>query len=311
LLGSAVVGLAGGIAPVPAFAASRRPADGAGALPMPEPVDQLPPALPVQDAARVLMDRGWLFHEGDVEPAPLDTHNATYLSVKAGNARGAAAVDYDDSDWQAVDLPHDWASFQPFVKTANVAQGYRPRGIGWYRRSFRLDPALRGRRIELEFGGIATFATIWVNGSVVSHNFSGYNAVRIDLTPFARFGDEANVVAVRVDAEAMEGWWYEGAGLYRHVWLGDYAPVSIATDGVHCDPRKTDGRWHVPVVATLTSIAPADSAVTVEARLLDPQGKIVAQGQAQATVPTFDQATAALDLPMADPMLWSVERPTL
>ena len=80
---------------------------------------------------------------------------------------------------------------------------------------------------------------------------------------------------------------------------------------MHCDPRKTDGRWHVPVTATLTSIAPADSAVTVEARLLDPQGKVVAQGQAQATVPTFDEARATLDLPVADPTLWSVERPTL
>ncbi len=257
------------------------------------------------------MDRGWLFHEGDIEPAPLDSHNATYISVKAGNARGAAAVDYDDSDWQAVDLPHDWASFQPFVKTANVAQGYRPRGIGWYRRSFRLDPALQGRRIELEFGGVATFATIWVNGSVVAHNFSGYNAIRIDLTPFARFGDEPNIVAVRVDAEAMEGWWYEGAGLYRHVWLADYAPVSIATDGVHCDPRKAADGWHIPVTATLTSIAPVDSAVTVEARLLDPQGKVVAQGQVPASVPSLDEASATLDLRVTDPMLWSIERPTL
>ncbi|KTW02607.1 beta-galactosidase GalA [Sphingomonas sanguinis] len=311
LLGSAVVGLAGGIAPVRAFAAKGSPADGAGALPMPAPTNALPAALPVQDAARVLMDRGWLFHEGDIEPAPLDSHNATYISVKAGNARGAAAVDYDDSDWQAVDLPHDWASFQPFVKTANVAQGYRPRGIGWYRRSFRLDPALQGRRIELEFGGVATFATIWVNGSVVAHNFSGYNAIRIDLTPFARFGDEPNIVAVRVDAEAMEGWWYEGAGLYRHVWLADYAPVSIATDGVHCDPRKAADCWHIPVTATLTSIAPVDSAVTVEARLLDPQGKVVAQGQVTASVPSLEEASATLDLRVTDPMLWSIERPTL
>ena len=178
LLGSAVVGLAGGIAPVPAFAANRRPADGAGALPMPEPVDQLPPALPVQDAARVLMDRGWLFHEGDIEPAPLDTHNATYLSVKAGNARGAAAVDYDDSDWQAVDLPHDWASFQPFVKTANVAQGYRPRGIGWYRRSFRLDPRLRGRRIELES---AASRPLRPSGSMAA----SFRTISPAITPFA------------------------------------------------------------------------------------------------------------------------------
>ncbi|WP_446705216.1 hypothetical protein, partial [Aeromonas veronii] len=84
--------------------------------------------------------------------------------------------------------------------------------------------------------------------------------------------------------------------------------VSIATDGVHCDPRKTDKGWHVPVTATLTSIIETDSAVTVEARLLDPQGRVVAQGQAQATVPALDEGTATLDLPVPDPVLWSVER---
>lgn len=242
LLGCAVVGLTGGIAPVRAFAATQGRADRAGALPMPAPTDQPPAALPVQDAARVLMDRGWLFHAGDIEPTPLDSHNATYISVKAGNARGAAAVDYDDSDWQTVDLPHDWASFQPFEKTANVAQGYRPRGIGWYRRSFRLDPVLAGRRIELEFGGIATFATIWVNGSVVAHNFSGYNAIRIDLTPFARFGDEPNIVAVRVDAEAMEGGGMKArASIAMSGWRITHPSRSPATACIAIRARRTRG----------------------------------------------------------------------
>ena len=200
-----------------------------GALPMPAPARDLPEALPVQDPNRTLLERGWLFHPGDIAPPPATTHEATYLLAKAGNAPGAAAMTYDDSDWQAVRVPHDWASFQPFVASANVSQGYRPRGIGWYRRTLRLDPADRGKRIELQFDAIATHATIWVNGSLVAHNWSGYNSINIDLTPFARFGDEMNVIAVRVDAEAMEGWWYEGAGLYRHVWLICLEPVAIST----------------------------------------------------------------------------------
>ncbi|MBB3910740.1 beta-galactosidase GalA [Sphingomonas desiccabilis] len=281
-------------------------------FPMPQPARTLPQPLLVQDPSRTLLERGWRFHEGDVVPPMPDTHNATYLSVKAGNALGAAAVAFDDSDWHEVRLPHDWAAAQPFVETANVSQGYRPRGIAWYRRTLQLDPADRGKTIELHFDGIATNATVWVNGSTVAHNWSGYNSVHIDLTPFARFGDEANVIAIRVDANAMEGWWYEGAGLYRHAWLVRRAPVAIVTDGVHCDPRRgDDGRWHVPVAATLANTGREPATVTVEALLLDGEGKTAASGCTEAIVPVLQQAEAALKLDAGNPALWSVETPAL
>ncbi|HEX8445557.1 MAG TPA: beta-galactosidase GalA [Sphingomonas sp.] len=308
LMGTAAIGLTGGTAP--AFAARVEP--GIGALPMPRPDDRMPPALPVQDPSRILLNRGWLFHEGDVTPLPPAGHNATYQSVKAGNAQGAAAPDHDDSDWQPVTVPHDWASFQPFDRSANLSQGYRRRGIGWYRRTVQLDPADRGKRIELQFGGIATNATIWINGSVVAHNWSGYNSLYVDMTPFARFGDEMNIIAVRVDASVMEGWWYEGAGLYRHVWLARRASVSIATDGVHADPRRdAAGGWAVPVTATLTSIADMAAEIEIVATLIDPEGRAVATGTAHANVSPLEQASASLTLAVPDPALWSVERPTL
>jgi len=284
----------------------------AGALPMPVPSRILPGPVPEQDRSRTRMERGWLFHEGDVvAPAP-DGHNATYLSVKAGNALGAAAIAYDDSDWAPVRLPHDWASAQPFVKTANISQGYRPRGIGWYRRTLRLEPADRGKTILLHFDGIATNATVWVNGSVVAHNWSAYNSVEIDLTPFARFGDDLNVIAVRVDADAMEGWWYEGAGIYRHAWLIRRAPVAIITDGVHCDPRRgPDGVWHVPVSVTLGSSDRRSVDVTVEAMLLDPDGTQIGSAQTSATVAMLERATATIAMPVTAPRIWSIETPTL
>lgn len=267
--------------------------------------------LPQSDPSRLLLDRGWRFHEGDVALAPPSGHHETYLSVKAGNARGAAAIDWDDSDWQSVTLPHDWASFQPFVETANVSQGYRPRGMGWYRRGFRLDESDRGKRLELQFGGIATQAAIWVNGSVVARNFSAYNAITIDITPFARFGEELNVIAVQVDATAMEGWWYEGAGIYRHVWLAKRAAVSIATDGVHCDPRLIDGRWQVPVAVTLESVAGAAADVRVTAVLRDPDGRDGARQSMSARVEPLAQGLAEMRLDVDAPRLWSVEQPAL
>ncbi len=297
----------------PAFSRARREEmeGGAGALPMPAPSHALPAPLPVVDPSRMRLERGWLFHEGDVPVAPPADHHETYLSVKAGNAPGAAAPAFDDSDWTPVRLPHDWAAAQPFVQTANISQGYRPRGIGWYRRTLTLDPADRGKRIELHFDGIATHATVWINGSEVAHSWSGYTSVVIDMTPFARFGEEENVIAIRVDAQAMEGWWYEGAGLYRHAWLVRRAPVSIATDGVHCDPRKGAGGWRVPVAVTLDNVSRKTAGIAVQARLLDPHGRLVAQVATDASVAPLEQAIATLELGAGSVTLWSVERPTL
>ena len=310
LLGSAA-GVATINLPAISFARWSR-SDAAGALPMPMPGTTLPEPLPNADPSRVRLEHGWRFHEGEVATPPLTTHDATYLSVKAGNAQGAAAVAYDDSDWPAVRLPHDWAAAQPFVESANISQGYRPRGIGWYRRTLTLAPEDRGKRIELHFDGIATHATIWVNGSVVAHSWSGYTSVVIDMTPFARFGEEENVIAVRVDAQAMEGWWYEGAGLYRHVWLVRRAPVAIATDGVHADPRRrADGRWQVPIDITLNSVAADVATVSVEVLLLGPAGATIARGSADATIAPLETGTAAIMLDVADPALWSVVRPQL
>ena len=140
-------------------------------------------------------------------------HEPSYQSAKAGAARGAAAPGFDDAGWRELDLPHDWVVEGPFDKTENDAQGYRPRGVAWYRRRIRLDPASRGHHFELQLDGIATHATIWVNGQLVARSWSGYTASYVDIPPYAKYGDDLNVIAVRVDADAMEGWWYEGGGI--------------------------------------------------------------------------------------------------
>src|SRR5205085_11695118 len=126
---------------------------------------------------------------------------------------------------------------------------------------------------------------IWFNGSIVAHNWSGYNSVYIDVTPLARFGDEPNTIVVRVDAQQMEGWWYEGAGLYRHAWLVKRPPVHIVSDGVHADPRRApDGAWTVPVTVTLANVSGQQAAASVEAVLKDSSGRTVASGRSQASI---------------------------
>jgi beta-galactosidase len=268
---------------------------------------------PINSGREVLsLDRGWLFHLGDIPFPKIVEQEQTYRNAKAGNAGGAAATRYNDSAWRKLDLPHDWAVEGPFDPKENISQGYRPRGIGWYRRYLRVDESDRGRHVELQFDGIATNATIWVNGTVVHHNWSGYSASRIDLTPFLRYGNALNTIAVRVDAETMEGWWYEGAGIYRHAWLVKTDPVHVQTDGVHATPRQdAKGNWRLPVEVRLANSGKEAAQVSVEVTLADPEGKTVVVKSGSAKVAVLGEASVALPLAVPAPRLWSPAKTNL
>lgn len=261
---------------------------------------------------RLSLDLGWRFHLGDIPFPVIKGHDPTYNSAKAGKAWGAAAPNYDDNDWRELDLPHDWVVEEPFDPDANLSQGYRHRGVAWYRRHFKLDPADKGRHLELQFDGVATHCTVWLNGTVVHRNWCGYTSFSIDLTPFAQFGDTPNTLAVRVDADAMEGWWYEGGGIYRHTWLVKRAPVHLVTDGVFAQPlRDAQGTWTLPVEATIENSGSVDAHATVEVTLVDPEGREVARVQTDANVTPLEQTVAKLSMPVADPRLWSLDDPAL
>jgi len=260
---------------------------------------------------RLSLDAGWLFHLGDVAPPAVKGHGMSYGSAKAGSAGGAAATDYDDSDWRRLALPHDWVVEGPFDPGENASQGYRPRGIGWYRRYLGVPASERGRHIELQFDAIATLSQVWVNGIVVNRNWSGYNGRNIDITPYLRYGEDVNTIAVRVDADAQEGWWYEGAGIYRHAWLVKRDAVHIATDGVHADPVRQGERWALPVSVDVESSAKAAHDAEVEVSLLDPAGREVAKGRAPVHVDGLDAATARVELAVGKPALWTLQQPAL
>jgi beta-galactosidase len=180
---------------------------------------------------KLLFDFGWKFHLGD------DWPNALHLD-KAGASTGPASEKFNDNSWRTVNLPHDWAIELPFDKNADGSHGFKPVGpgfphnsIGWYRRTFELPTTDSGKRIWLDFDGVFRDTTVWVNGWLVGRHESGYYPFRYDITDIAHFGGK-NVVTVKVDASKFEGWFYEGAGIYRHVWLEKTSPVAIAPDGV-------------------------------------------------------------------------------
>ncbi|MFS2027020.1 beta-galactosidase GalA [Massilia sp. CT11-137] len=260
---------------------------------------------------RLSLDAGWRFLQGDVPLPAIKGHGASYLNAKAGEAQGPANTDYDDSGWRRVDLPHDWAVEGPFDAAQNKSQGYRARGIGWYRRYFTLPASDRGRHIELQFDGVATHSTVWVNGIVVNRNWSGYNGRYIDITPYMRYGAEPNTIAVRVDAEVMEGWWYEGAGIYRHTWLVKRDAMHIATDGIHANPVRKDGRWTLPVTVDVDSSADSARKARLEVSLLDPAGHEVAHAGAPVQVDALGRASTRLALAIRNPQPWTLAGPAL
>ncbi|HZL79596.1 MAG TPA: glycoside hydrolase family 2 TIM barrel-domain containing protein [Candidatus Limnocylindrales bacterium] len=177
------------------------------------------------------LDANWKFHLGD------DWPNALRLD-KAGASGGPASEKFNDNSWRSLDLPHDWAIELPFDRTSDTSHGFKPVGpgfpknsVGWYRRTFELPQEDSSKRIWLQFDGAFRDATVWVNGWLVKRHEGGYYPFREDITDIAHFGGK-NTVTVKVDASKFEGWFYEGAGIYRHVWLDKTAPVAIAPDGI-------------------------------------------------------------------------------
>jgi beta-galactosidase len=269
---------------------------------------------------RLLMDRGWRFAFGHAQDADRDfRHGTSYFSylAKTGFGDGPAARDFDDRAWRTLDLPHDWAVEVPFSKDASLSHGFKAVGrrfpetsVGWYRRSFHVPQSDLGRRIAVVFDGAFRDSVVWVNGFYVGREPSGYLGFRYDLTDYLRYGED-NVIAVRVDATMEEGWFYEGAGIYRHVWLTKTAPVHVAHDGTFVRSEVGERSARVAAVVTVANDGAGDADVTVENAVLAPDGRTVATGRATVRVTAGVDTDATTSLEVTSPSLWSPETPHL
>ncbi|MGH7952173.1 MAG: beta-galactosidase GalA, partial [Limisphaerales bacterium] len=262
---------------------------------------------------RQLMDSGWKFHLGNLG---FDEN-----IINAGVNGGPAALGYNDSQWRTVNLPHDWAVELPFDSNAAGSHGYKPVGpdcpsnsIGWYRREFALPKADKGKRLWLEFGGVYRNCRVFLNGYFLEHHAAGYNSFRCDITDTANYGGK-NVVAVRVDASQDEGWFYEGAGIYRHVWLVKTAPLAIAPDGIFVyssfpnNVPKGPATVHLQTQLDNWETNAADAKVIWQ--ILNPDGKIVATADATETLNMGDKKQVEQTATVSSPQLWSPASPKL
>jgi beta-galactosidase len=186
---------------------------------------------------RLLLDFGWRFHLGNADDPAKDFGFGSGREgnfQKTGNFLPAGNGAFDDADWRAVNLPHDWAIELPFTNDSSLqSKGFYPLGrkypetsVGWYRRVFELPPEDAGKRLTLEFDGAYRETMVVFNNFYIGTHSGGYDPFSFDVTDFAKPGGR-NILLVRVDATSSDGWFYEGAGVYRHVWLVKTHPVHV------------------------------------------------------------------------------------
>ena len=277
--------------------------------------------LPVRAAdpsprQRLLLDFGWKFHLGD------DWGLSERLD-KAGVNPGPAGRTFGDANWRTVNLPHDWLPELPFDPKADDSHGFKPFGPGyhsnsvaWYRRTFQLSEEDRGRRLMLEFDGVYRDCRVFFNGYFLGHHESGYTGFRYDITDLANVGG-ANTVVVRVDASQFEGWFYEGAGIYRHVWLTKTGPLHVAPDGTFVSSEFAgnvpEGRAtiHVQTLVQNSEITGGRTRVTVACEIRDPKGESVAHCARSVTMGAWTNEEVLQNVTVSAPALWSPETPNL
>jgi beta-galactosidase len=245
-----------------------------------------------QEARHSSFNDGWRFFQGAV--------------------LGAEAPEFNDDQWRDVRLPHDWAIEGPFDPSLNPHTGALPiSGTGWYRKVFKLAPGVRGRIVSIEFDGAMSNSTVWINGHELGGRPYGYIGFSFDLTPYLHFGDQTNVLAVRLAPEAHSSRWYPGAGIYRNVWLEMTGPVHVARWGTYVTtPAVSNDRAIVAVKTELRNETGKGAKVAVRSSIVDADGVRVAQSETLTDIPSGSQ-TVASQLTIHQPRRWSTDQPNL
>ena len=252
----------------------------------------------------IKIDTDWLFHKGE--------------------AIDAEKPDCDDSSWQTVRIPHDWSIDGPFSKdnyipeqkVANHLEGradsYLPKGTGWYRKKLDIDKNSENSTTYIEFEGVFRNSTLWVNGKKVGIHPWGYTGFFYDITNFLSPAGKPDILAMYVDARKTEGWWYEGSGIYRHVWVIMKDRIHIPPWGVFVSTPDVSGNTaKVRISTAVTNHSSRKEPCRVVTEITAPDSKTSASITTDV-IAEQGKTTEVLQECMLDkPVLWSVRTPNL
>ena len=246
------------------------------------------------------MDEAFLRTEAEAPPALSTT--------------GPAAAAFDDAAWRSVHLPHDFVVEGAFDPKADASHGFLPQTGAWYRKHFTLPEADKDKVLWLEFDGVYRDSVVWLNGVRLGQHASGYTSFYYDISKAAHPGGD-NVVTVWADARRNEGWWYEGGGIYRHVYLTKLAPTHVAHWGEYVTATPA-ADFQTAEITSETELANDGSGATasiVENKLIGADGKVVAQSSTpvEHAIAAGAQTKVSQRLSIPAPKLWSPDTPYL
>ena len=277
---------------------------------------------------KINFDKNWKFCSEDLPPMK-NTDGWGGAKARAYSF-GVPSEEYDDSDWRLVELPHDFVSEKEYCFKTNensemkdipemesigsrlFAAGCLEGGVTWYRKKFVTDTSFAGKRVYIHFDGVYRNSVLYINQYYVGTHVSGYTGFYYDITDFLNIGGE-NIIAMRVDASEHEGWWYEGGGIYRHVWL-------MVTDNLHVEP------WGIavqtePNLSTMSAALKINTnivnryferkTVLVISEIKDKDGQVISKTNETITINGWDNAEIHLGLTLENIDLWDLERPYL
>jgi beta-galactosidase len=274
----------------------------------------------------IRLDEGWRFAFGHAADPKKDfgcgTEYFNYLTkANSIHNEGPYAQKFDDSKWQQVRIPHDWVTTLPYAKEASHSHGYKTVGykypetsVGWYRKTVGIPSEDLGKHIYLQFDGIFRNARVWFNGFYMGTEPSGYATQVYDVTEYVNYGGD-NLICVRADATLEEGWFYEGAGIYRDAWLVKTAAVSVAPFGtfVYADLKAPYDKAAIHIKTEVHNSSLKTQEYTVVQRLLDADGREVMSGELREAqhVKAKDTRTTHQLMKISNPHLWSTDDPYL
>ena len=274
----------------------------------------------------IKLDDGWKFAFGNAADPKKDfgcgTEYFNYLTkANSIHNEGPYAANFNDSTWQEVKVPHDWVSILPYADVASHSHGYKTVGykypetsVGWYRKTINIPACDLGKHIALQFDGIFRNARVWFNGFYMGTEPSGYATQVYDVTEYVNYGGD-NLICVRADATLEEGWFYEGAGIYRDAWLMKSAAVGVAPFGtfVYADLKQPYDKVTIYVETEVNNHSLTTQQCEVSHRLLDADGREVAKSESSTIMLRAKQTlnSQLLTLNLNAPHLWSPADPYL
>lgn len=272
----------------------------------------------------IVLNSGWIFHKGDIEEPISKYKGFIYCQSKTERKlSGPAAYNYSDrpdqfygnminpEKWEWVELPHDYVVYQDNDKNENCALGYLHYDNAWYRKHFNMPEGSENKRVLLRFDGIAGKSTVYLNGCLMYHNFSSYNTFEIDISDYVYY-DKENVIAVYVNTDGFEGWWYQGGGIYRDVHLTVTEPVAIDLWGVYAPCKKLDDNyWQIDFETTVVNADYENKTVTLESSVIAPNGDVLAVGTGKGAVNLREKGVIKYSTVAENPLLWDCDNPNL